>query len=475
MKARRILAIVAPTVVVVATFAVAILTYDTWRGWLPIGPRNHAEQAAEHSHEHDGADRITVTQLSQRNMGLVIEPIKLAKYYQRRLELPGIIVERPGRSERAVAAPLAGVVTQIKKAPLETVTPGEVLFILQPNSEYLQNSQAQLYKTVRELAINQKEQDRLSKNGGEDLFRGRLIELRYEESRLLAGRDVYRQDLLARGLREDQLWGIEEGQFVKAVEVKVPGTGTAPVYEVETLKITVGEQVQSGQLLSELADHQALYVKGLGFERDAALLARIRAEGSPVQMEAVDQVDLDGPAGKGVQAAALTRGPLGVTDRWESPPILQIAAVSNTIEPESRTLPFYLELKNEYRERQGPDGKTYFIWRYRTGQRVRLVLTSTVTRPEGVFELPAGAVVWEGPEAFVFRARGDSNFERKPVQVLQQDARTVVLAYDGSPEGLREAHRLVVSGAQALNRVIKLKAGGSAGHGHDHGPGGHSH
>ena len=47
------------------------------------------------------------------------------------------------------------------------------------------------------------------------------------------------------------------------------------------------------------------------------------------------------------------------------------------------------------------------------------------------FVLPAGAVVREGPEAFVFVQNGDM-FVARPVRVLYEDRNDVVIANDGS-------------------------------------------
>jgi hypothetical protein len=86
------------------------------------------------------------------------------------------------------------------------------------------------------------------------------------------------------------------------------------------------------------------------------------------------------------------------------------------------------------------------------------------------FVLPAGAVVREGPEAFVFVQNGDV-FIRKPVRVLYEDRTDAVIANDGS---ITEADFVVKNQAAAINRALKAAAGGGeGGHGHDHA--GHSH
>jgi hypothetical protein len=70
---------------------------------------------------------------------------------------------------------------------------------------------------------------------------------------------------------------VEQGQFLKEIAVRVPvrapesraaaavgaNAGEAgPLYELEDLKAQLGEQVQAGQALCHLADHQSLYIEG---------------------------------------------------------------------------------------------------------------------------------------------------------------------------------------------------------------------
>jgi hypothetical protein len=140
--------------------------------------------------------------------------------------------------------------------------------------------------------------------------------------------------------------------------------------------------------------------------------------------------------------------------------------LSNQVDPVTRTFAFYLPLDNRATTFTR-DGKTFFVWRYRPGQRVRLRVPVEKLGDE-VFVLPAGALVREGAEAFVFRQNGDF-FERRPVRVLYEDRTEVVLANDGS---VGAGQFVVRNNAAAVNRALKAAAGG--GHeGHDHA--GHSH
>src|SRR5207237_10182623 len=115
----------------------------------------------------------------------------------------------------------------------------------------------------------------------------------------------------------------------------------------------------------------------------------------------------------------------------EWPPVepLVIHHLANQVDPVNRTFTVYLPLDNQCHTFTR-DGRTFFVWRFRPGQRVRLRLPVeklSTPGPDGKeadpFVLPAGAVVREGPEAFVFVKAGDE-LDRRPVRVLYQD-RTV--------------------------------------------------
>ena len=75
------------------------------------------------------------------------------------------------------------------------------------------------------------------------------------------------------------------------------------------------------------------------------------------------------------------------------------------------------------------------------------------------------AVVREGGETFAFRRNGEV-FERIAVRVVHEDHRRVAIAYGGK---LAPDQALVVSGAAALNRALKLQAAqGGDEHEHHH-------
>jgi multidrug efflux pump subunit AcrA (membrane-fusion protein) len=339
------------------------------------------------------------------------------------------------------------VVRRVLAVPGDTVRPGQALFILRLTSETLQSSQTELYKAAQDLKIAQ---ETLKRNlAGESSLPERIVrEARLQVRRLEVSRKAHRQDLATRGLTPEQIDQVEGGRFLGEITVRVPGQfasapspGPCPLLEVEELKVQLGEQVQAGHVLCLLADHQSLYVEGRGFKEDAPLVARSAEHGWPVDVSFTEDRDGDWPA--------LTQE-------------LTIQYLANAIDPTSQTFPFYVPLSNQHRE-YSRAGKTYRLWRFRPGQRVRLGVR--VRKFEGVFVLPADAVVRAGPDAFVFRQNGDA-FDRKAVHVVFEDHHSAVIANDGS---ITPGNYIAHNAAVALERARKAKAAGDeGGHGHDH-------
>jgi multidrug efflux pump subunit AcrA (membrane-fusion protein) len=427
--------------VVVAGLAIAAR-----QGWL--GPGDTASNPLpDHHDQHQ--DRVRLSPQARANLGLVVKPIALQSYV-RTIQVPGMVVEHQGKSEHGVTAPLAGVVKHVAAFQGTTVRPGDELFTLRLVSETLHNTQAELYKTTREMQITQDQKQRLEKAGV--VPEARILELEYQQRRLAAAAEALRFALASRGLAPDQIQQVAKGEFVSEIVVRVPPqhrheeahaasrtveqTPLPPVYEVEELKVHLGDHVQAGQILCSLANHQSLYVEGRAFKDEIPLVERAAAQGWAIEADFADMAN--------------TWPPL------EAP--LKIRFLGNRLDAGSQTLPFYITLPNSFREHTHA-GRTYRTWRFNPGQRVRLRLP--VEQLSNVFVLPAEAVVREGPEAYVFRANGDV-FDRKSVHVLHEDRRHVLIAPDGS---INEGNHIAHNGAAQLNRVLKAQ---SAGEDHDH-------
>ncbi len=477
MRIRSVAAPLAAVFLVGVAGAGAYRTRDRWiQVVFPASPaekQSHTEAEHDHAgHDHAGhdhehgatTDRVKLSPQAQQNLSLDVDTLTPEAFW-RTLLIPGVVVDRPGESDRSVTSKVAGVVTDIKARPGDTVKAGAPLFQLQLASEFIQAAQSDLAKTAREREFAAAKRDRVAslvKSGTQT--EAALREEENQVKRLTIQLQATRRQLQVFGLTQDQVTRAEAGEIITEVTIHAPErTGTPAdstqppatnLFEVQELKVSLGDQVLVGQTLCLLANHQRLFVEGRAFKSEAGSLALAAEKQIPIRCEFADEAPGDWPA--------------------QEP--LSIHHLSNQVDPATRTFAFYLPLQNQPRTFTR-DGKTYFVWRFRPGQRVRLkvpVEKHVTLGPDGKerlpFVLPAGAVVREGPEAFVFVQSGDV-FIRKAVRVLYEDRSNVILANDGS---ITEADFVVKNQAAAINRALKAtSAGGAGGHGHDHA--GHSH
>ncbi len=447
MRVVRILSVVC---VVTLLGCGAYLTRGSWSKLLK--PRNVTQEQKEQTAPPiQEAKMLKMTEQARKNLGLVSKPAKPQAYW-RTIEVPGEIVDRPGYSDRGVTSPAVGVVTEVHAFPGDTVKPGDRLFTLRLFSEYLQNTQSELFKSTREIQLITEQHARLEglvKSGG--VPESRLIELDNQLRRQNALIQSYQQDLLTRGLNPEQIKSIADGIFVSTIEVVAPpvvdqaaksseikpvafevtGSGVDGLaYEVQELNVELGQQVQAGQLLSTLANHQALFIEGHAFKREASYLAKAAEHKWPIRCSFAEDDQIDWPS----------------FDQT-----LEIRHLANAINSETRTFNFFIPLLNQSRA-YDKDNQTFIVWRFRPGQRVRLQVP--VEELKNVLVLPSAAIVREGPEAYVFQQNGDL-FNRLPVHVLHEDRLQTVLANDGS---VKVGLYLAQSAAASLNRVLKAQA-----------------
>ena len=447
------LSILAVTLLVAAGW----FTRAAWLPWLS-STREKEPSPSPNPETVAVADRVLLTEQAQKNLRLTTQALK-AQNFWKTITVPGMIVDRPGHTDRGVVAPLTGVVKTIHHFPGDTVKPGEPLFTLRILSETLHTTQTELFKAVKDIALAQSQKKRLA-SAGEALPESRLIEVENQITRLETVVKAHRQELLNRGLTEEQIAAVSEGKFVAEVIVRVPprpldhkplvSPSTMPpagssraasadqssaseleqAFELQDLKVELGYQVQAGHTLCTLANHQMLAIEGKAFREETPLLERAVREHWAVDIDFQEEV----------------------TSAWSTlEQKFFIRQLSNTIDPVTRTFSFLIPFENQSRvvEREG---KTIVLWRFRPGHQVRLNLR--VEELKDVFVLPPDAVVREGGEAYVFRQNGDM-YDRKPVHVVYQDRRHVVIANDGSiPPGIFVAQ----TAAAQLNRMIKAQS-----------------
>jgi membrane fusion protein, heavy metal efflux system len=426
-----------------------------------VWTQRHRWEHAEHEHPHETGTHptevpsVVLSAEATRGLGLRSEEVRLEDY-PTVIEVPGALIDAPG-CERAVSAPAAGVVSKVHILPHEAVRPGAPLFTLQLASEFVQTTQTELARSIKDLAAATVRRDQTAKLVAAGTKPG--IELTEEENqvrRLTTQAEGHRRQLLLFGLTAEQVKRAEAGDFVTEVVISAPPAGhhtlTVPsssassdssfAFEVEALVVSQGQGVTTGQLLARLSDHHELLIEGQAFETEAALVVDATGEGRPVGVDFLE------PAARG-RATSETK--------------LVIRSVGKT-DPATRTFPFYVPLANEAKPYER-GGRTYLAWKYRPGRQVRLRIPTGVI--PNVIVLPADAVVRDGPDAFVFRQNGDA-FERKAVTVVAEDRLNVAIA---PGNGIVSGSHVLRNNAAAVNRAFKAAqvqsgAGGRKGHWH---------
>jgi membrane fusion protein, heavy metal efflux system len=442
---RRITQLVLALVVAAMAIGGAFVGYRQWQAGRAT--KADALVSAPAPPIVDGAMPARLSEQARANLGLTAQAIKPTTYW-RKIDVPGVVIDRPGVSDRGIIAPVTGVVTNIFSHPGETVDPEAPLFTLRLTSESLHTSQRELFKATRETEIAREQRQRLESLAQEGaLAKSRIIEIDNQIKRMDVNVEAYRQDLLARGLSKDQIAAAAKGEFVTEITVRAPREAAMerselvsssqedepqPLpfkFEFHDLEASLGQQAEAGQVLCHLADHRTLLIEGRGFKDEMPLIQQAAEDGLAIEIEFEES----------------KRG------KWPpAPQKLRIHHIENTIDIESRTFAFHLVLENQWKPYQ-QQGHTGLLWRFRPGDRVRLQVA--VEKFENVFVLPQAGVVREGPEAFVFRQNGDF-FDRRPVHVVAEDRTSVVIANDGS---LRPGSYIAQNAAASLNRVLKAQ------------------
>ena len=158
MNFQRFLApVVALALLSGAGFA-AYRTRDRWRPHVfptkaDAMPADAHAEAGHEGHDHGPSkEKVKLSPQAQKNLGIDVDTPTPREYWRTML-IPGVVVDRPGESDRGVTSKVAGVITEIRAKPGDTVKAGDPLFTLQLVSEFLQGTQADLAKAAGELRI----------------------------------------------------------------------------------------------------------------------------------------------------------------------------------------------------------------------------------------------------------------------------------------------------------------------------------
>jgi cobalt-zinc-cadmium efflux system membrane fusion protein len=427
---------------------IGFLKRDAWLPWFGV------PEVAESDDLTEGAKTVTkviVNPQAQKNLGLFSKSTQPGTYWKT-IAIPGMVVDRPGFSDRGIVAPASAVVNSIQRVPGDVVRPGEILFTLRLLSESLQLTQTDLFKSTQEITIAQEKLKRVGSFAALGTESNEAVrEAENQIRRLTVATKAYRQELLIRGFSPEQIEQVADGKFVSEIKVVVPQcvvSGKAevspqidsaspanepdPIYEVQELKVELGQQVSAGQTLCLVANHRSLAIEGKAFRDETRFLERSVKDGWQVDVD----FEEDDAAG------------------W--PPLQQtlfIRHIANSIDPATRTFAFLLPLENDVRTVER-DGRTQLLWRFRPGQKLRLLVRAE--KLDNVFVVPADGITQDGADVFIF-TQNVKTFERKSVHLLLRDGRKAIFANDGS---IVPGSFVAQSAAAQLNRMVKAGSNG---------------
>jgi membrane fusion protein, heavy metal efflux system len=440
---------------------------------------DHSAHDHEDGHDHSTAsgpaDSIELSPQAKLNLGLTAEflrPLELSTF-KRTINVPGVVIPKPGRTEIRVASPLNGVVTHVHSVTGEAVLPGSLLFEIRLSYEDLVESQTAFLKSLGELEVEIREIARLEAVAQSGAVSGKtLLDRRYAKDKLEALIRSQREGLKLHGLSDRQVDAIaNEGKLLRELHIVVPDidqhsdaeelrlsghpfrtiafqenvqnldkqpTDLRPLV-IESLQISKGQAVNAGDPLCTLADFSQLFIEGQAFEQDGAAIGVAVAKGWTVDAifpGTADDIVRD----------------------------LKLVFVGNAVDRSSRTLSFFVDLSNSVLSDETNEHKQRFIsWKYRPGQRLEIQVPVEEWKDQLV--VPVDAVVKDGADWFVFQQNG-KQFKRVPVHLRYRDQRSAVIANDGSifpgdVIALRAAHQIQMAIKNLSGPAVDPHAGHS--------------
>lgn len=181
-----------PLLVTAVLVAVGAAGYATREQWLPMLQQTKPGSPVETAGDADTpTGKVIVGEQAQLNLGLTAKPVK-AQTFWKTIQVPGMVVDRPGLSDRGVVAPVSGVVAKVNHVPGDIVRAGDVLFTLKVLSESLHLTQSELFKATRDIELARAQRKSLVAAGAA-VAEARVIEVGNQIIRLESTVKAYRQ------------------------------------------------------------------------------------------------------------------------------------------------------------------------------------------------------------------------------------------------------------------------------------------
>lgn len=449
--------------------------------WLANAPEVAADDAAD---DATAGGVFDISMAAQETYGMQFSKVgELADSYVQHIDVPAFVRERPTTSNLQASSRMSGIVRRIFVQVGQSVREGDPLMELELTGDALASSQAVLLDSVQQLQIIDDEIERLRPVAKEGIARKNLIEKQYERRRMVSIIESKRQELLIRGLTEQEVDGIiRNSKLVRSVVIRVP-SGIRPekppnmtikrdelggqfrlvsdataddngqwVYSVESMMVSPGSVLDDGEPVCDLAYHETLLIEGQAYERDLNTVSELINTQSPVSVEVGD-----------------SNQPVIIKD-------LKILYMDNHVDKQTQTYRFYIEIPNEVlAENISPDERRFRTWRFKPGQRGHVRMPQK--RWQKHLILPANAVAEEGLDHVIFRRTGvhdhfdgdmppHSEFKKLVVTVAYKDQYNVVVDHKNQ---LSQKQTIAINNADMLLRASSADTGGGGHHhGHEH-------
>jgi len=345
----------------------------------------------------------------------------------------------------------------------EAVQPGTLLFRIHLTHEDLVKVQTTFVKTLGELDVEQKEITRLTPVTRSGAVPERiLLNHQYRRDRLLTLLDAQKESLRLHGLSPDQVDLIaEKRRLLKELQMFAPTIDSHPEDEIKLSRQPIqpvalrsvvehpegptegeyaplilqqlnahrGQAVAAGQSLAVLSDFSSLWIEGRAYKKDRDAVQTAMENEWPLTA----RFDSDD------------------SEHSSSTPPLTVHWMANEIDPGSRTLRFYVDLKNILLSDRRQGEHRFVEWQYFPGQRLQLEVP--VAEWQDHLVLPVDAVAQDGVESYIFQMNAD-HFDRVPVQIAFRDQTHVVIVPNDTlttrPIATRSAHQMQMA-LQKLN------------------------
>jgi hypothetical protein len=419
---------------------------------------DHGEPEAADAHEgHDhGSAAHSYVELSTAaasNIGLELLEVRSEVWYDQ-LKIPGVLhIDWDRRA--TVSTPTTVRVVSLDAPPHATVRAGQRMAVLELVDPELRQLQIRAVEVRAELVETRIERDRtrsyleaLRAEGPGVAEEQRRVEADLEvlEARVTSSASTLGTILAAlemAGLSPSQLEALEQkGEPTTHISLHAPSLPGKPELEVTERGAHIGQTLDAGSPLFELAALDRLLVWGEAFEADLGAVRRAAAEDLPVSLLfPAEQRRVDG---------------------------LSIRSVEGALDGEDRTTHFFVPLPNTKVAEKLVDGVRYVDWQHRAGARVQVLVGTDAVGERLV--IPASALVSEGGATLAYVKHGD-HYEPVELTVERVEARRAIIPPGG---GLQPGDQVVITGALQVHLAHKQAAGGEeasdggAHHGHSH-------